>query len=672
MDMGQQQIHGGFQGQTQMVYNPQAGQQGYNQPQPMMDNPQFQKGIGNYPGQPPIGQQQPRAKHVQPVEQSLNYPMKSGPGSQPHSAAKQPKHYDNQLKTGGFARKDDFDQGGFGADQWPQEEAYQGNVGKPNVNNPPSQYYGKSKPEYQKGGYGGKGGVQQGCYQDSYGGYDPQQAGYYESGDQDYQPVQGGYSKQQQQYGGVHGTETAYAGYDAKKQEKKKLPPATDTTKKNYAKASGANVGVTAPALSQKSQQQVNPKSKKSQPPTFEEMNEAAMQGNRPGIVAMTQVSGDQTTSWLQSAASPNEKFIDDTVENINRKPGFNRLKKKYNVRAKKLEEYKVRISSQADDGQAPAGHDSQQRKSSDSSSKKNSDGGEQQAGDASKARNLDPKMKPHLDFGLEFDENDSEQPEYGNASESGNQGDYYDMNDMHNEEQEFLSDDDGEEENSSGNYERAEIVIPQAKKFQDAPKMMSQDTKPVPVPLADVAKESKKGSDKVKAKSIVAKVADTEKKEKTKVMTIEAKENTSDQKQANVDDILKATVSADKAEVKVELEADTKKKDKLVSLVIKEKEIPDIQKETNDDAKVDSLIAKEVPETKKEHSNTENESKQLPPKATEPPQTEKSPEPKAEQKAEKPVEKETEEPAEEKATEEHAENPTEKPAEKQAEEPSA
>lgn len=527
LDMGQQQMHGGFQGQPQIGYkSTQGGHQGFNQPQPQIEIPHYQKGVGNFSGQQQPIVQQPHPKHVHQVEQSLNYPMKSGPGSQPQSAIKPSKNYDTQLKTGGFARKDEYVQGDFGGDHWPEEEPYQPKTVKPNINKPPSQYYGKNKPDYYTDPYVGKG-SRQASYQEGFADYDQQQAGYYEDESQEYVPVQsGGYSKQQQQYSGSHGTGSAYSGYDIKYQDKKKLPPATETTIKKHTKAGPTNMGVTAPALSQKSQQQVNPKTKKVMPPTLEEMNEAAMnQGNRPGIVAMTQVSGDQTTSWLQSAASPNEKFIDDTVENINRKPGFNRLKKKYHVREKKLQEYKARVRGDGDPmdvvNQDESGFE---RKSSGSSSKRNSDGGELQAGETAKSRTVDPKKKPNLDFRLEAEDNNSEHLEYGNTSENINAQDDEDddMKEQLNEEQEFFSDDDGEEENSSVSYEREDIAIPQAQKVKDTPKMMTQDTKAVAVPIKDDAKKPNKSSDKVKVTSPAPK----EKESKDKIKSPKKEKN--------------------------------------------------------------------------------------------------------------------------------------------------
>lgn len=523
MDMIQQPMHSGFQGQPHIGYkSPQGGHQVFNQPQPQIENPNYQKAAVNFPGQQQPMVQQPHPKHVHQIEQSLNYPMKSGPGSQPQSAIKPPKNYDTQLKTGGFARKDEYVQGAFGGDHWPEEEAYQPKAVKPNINKPPSQYYGKNKPDYYTDPYVGKGSRQAG-YQEGFADYDQQQPGYYEDESQEYVPVQsGGYSKQQQQYSGSHGTGSAYSGYDIKKQDKKKLAPATETTIKKHPKTGAINMGVTAPALSQKSQQQVNPKTKKIISPTLEEMNEAALnQGNRPGIVAMTQVSGDQTTSWLQSAASPNEKFIDDTVENINRKPGFNRLKKKYHVREKKLQEFKARVMGGGDQMYVvPQDDNGSERKSSGSSSKKNSDGGEQQAGETAKSRAVDPKKKPDLDFRLEVEDNDSERVEYGNNSQNVNDQDDEDddMKEQLNEEQEFFSDNDGEEENSSVGYESEDIAIPEAQKVKDAPKMMTQDTKAVAVPIKDDAQKSKKSSENVK----LASPKDKESKDKIKSPTKE------------------------------------------------------------------------------------------------------------------------------------------------------
>lgn len=63
-------------------------------------------------------------------------------------------------------------------------------------------------------------------------------------------------------------------------------------------------------------------------------------------------ITDDQlgSSSWINPNV-PYEKFIDDTVENINRKPGFNRQKKKCQERKKKLEDY---LQSLAAAGKTP------------------------------------------------------------------------------------------------------------------------------------------------------------------------------------------------------------------------------------------------------------------------------------------------------------------------------
>ena len=47
-------------------------------------------------------------------------------------------------------------------------------------------------------------------------------------------------------------------------------------------------------------------------------------------------------------ASTPDVKFIDPTVENINRKPGFNRAKKRVYSRDKKMQEFKSRAQSES------------------------------------------------------------------------------------------------------------------------------------------------------------------------------------------------------------------------------------------------------------------------------------------------------------------------------------
>ena len=159
---------------------------------------------------------------------------------------------------------------------------------------------------------------------------------------------------------------------------------------------------------------------------------------------------GMPTTSWLQGAASPNEKFIDDTVENINRKPGFNRSKKKKYDRDRKLEEYLARVDSQAEI----------ERKDSGTSSQKKSDGGQKEAGDKAKQRNVNPKKNPNLDFGFEVEEGESESHDGSNSNRQQRIGE----EDEYNEEQEFVSDEDGEEEEDY-EEEGGNEFIPEANK---------------------------------------------------------------------------------------------------------------------------------------------------------------------------------------------------------------
>lgn len=207
-----------------------------------------------------------------------------------------------------------------GFNQPPESQQYHSKGAKANINNPPSQYYGKEKPDYYKGGYqkpshGGRAGQQHGHY-DAYDNYDPYySASYYDSSakSQDLSAAQSGHPKSQQQFG------EQTAAYDKTRAERRpKLPAATEPIIKKQTKASlqpGA-----APKEGHASKR----------PQTYEEMAEKTPKSLAPEHrgMGMSDDIGLTTTSWLQGAAAPNEKFIDDTVENINRKPGFNRNKK--------------------------------------------------------------------------------------------------------------------------------------------------------------------------------------------------------------------------------------------------------------------------------------------------------------------------------------------------------
>ena len=337
--------------------------------------------------------------------------------------------------------------GGFDQPQEPQQ--YHSKGTKANINNPPSQYYNKAKPDYYKGGYqkpqthaGPRMGQQHGHY-DSYGNYDPYySASYYDPSakSQDVSSMQSGHPKSQQQFS----EQPQSPVYDKPKPDRKsKLTAATEPTLRKNPKST------LQPGVASK---EGHPSKR---PQTYEEMVEKTPKSLAPEHrgMGMSDDIGLTTTSWLQGAAAPNEKFIDDTLENINRKPGFNRNKKKKFDRDRKLEEYRVKLQQQEAE-QAQGGS-----KSSDASSQKKSEGGEKEAGETAKPRNLDPKKKPNLDFGVEIDEGESESHDGSEPEEQFKIGE----EDEYNEEQELISDDEDEDEFAEEELEAK--LIPEAKK---------------------------------------------------------------------------------------------------------------------------------------------------------------------------------------------------------------
>ena len=319
-----QQPHGGAQ---QHAYPTHGGPQTYP--------PGYPQGSGQH--HQPIQNQPPHPKKMQPAYegQTLNPPLQQqpptrppGPMNPPHPKEKATEEFRQPGFRGGQGQEFQGGQPGFqprpGYNQPQEPQQYHSKGAKANINNPPSQYYGKGKPDYYKGGYqkpesqsSSRMGHQQGYY-DQYGNYDPYYStSYFDSSakSQEFGPSHGGSHQKQSQH-----SEQNYPSYDkpGKGERKPKQPAATEPTIKKNPKQQPA------PQPPKES----NPPKK---PPTYEEMmsdkTPKSLVRDDRGLI-MSEEIGQTTTSWLQGAASPNEKFIDDTVENINRKPGFNRLKK--------------------------------------------------------------------------------------------------------------------------------------------------------------------------------------------------------------------------------------------------------------------------------------------------------------------------------------------------------
>lgn len=429
---------GHFEGQ-QMVQPEQfehPGQQFGNQPGMHQGFPQQGGGHPNYMAQFPQGGH-PQHHQPQPIQpthpkkippayegQTLNQPLhQTVPPVRPGPKEKPPQNFRQQGYQG---QEFQGAQGGYQPRvQQPEPQQYHSKGAKANINNPPSQYYAKDKQDYYKGGYQKADHKQD--YYEPYDDYDP----YYQGG-QYYDPA----SKSQEFSHSQSKYSDQYTGYDKQKDRKPKQPAATEPTIK-------------------KPRQTNPPQAKESgkKASTFvDEMSEGktpkSMVREDRGIMSGEIGVGQTTTSWLLGAASANEKFIDDTVENINRKPGFNRNKKKVFERDRKLEEYKRRVQE--------AGEPSRK----DSSEQPKSDGGQQQAGDAAKARTaVDPKKKPNLDFGLEIDEGESESHRGSDPEDNAQIGEEPE----YQEEQDFIS--DGDDDDDDYHQDEGAELIPEAKR---------------------------------------------------------------------------------------------------------------------------------------------------------------------------------------------------------------
>ncbi len=268
----------------------------------------------------------------------------------------------------------------------PQQNFSGGN--KPTLNNPPNQYYQKPRQEY----YGGKGPYpkqgaqpekfrQQGPGSHYTGGQQQREASFgefpqqqhsgdsgsyyssqyqssaqsieYASGQQSYQSInqQGGYNNPQQ---GPDQTKPNSKKYSqqikpanqpvpvAQQQSGvKKQPGARDIVATNQASYTPSGPIGVQHSGSHQLQQQGGKKEKDQRRSKNNQFDDNIMEVPRTISDQIKTVTDDQlgSSSWINTNV-PYEKFIDDTVENVNRKPGFNRQKKKFSERQKKLEEY--------------------------------------------------------------------------------------------------------------------------------------------------------------------------------------------------------------------------------------------------------------------------------------------------------------------------------------------
>lgn len=164
----------------------------------------------------------------------------------------------------------------------------------------------------------------------------------------------------------------------------------------------------------------------------------------------------------------PKERFIDDTVENINRKPGFNKLKKKSTRRAQLLEEY---LKGLAAGGGEPAPVVGQPVTSIGSISNMRVDMGSNvfvssvALTDSNKADHSQQQSSPsvpHLDFTEQFDEEEDEERRRREAEHRAKQvaasgslrqplGEVGESDEINNDPEEQLESDGEEEEDFYG-----------------------------------------------------------------------------------------------------------------------------------------------------------------------------------------------------------------------------
>lgn len=319
---------------------------GYHQPQSMRpaydnqtQNPNIRKGI--HANQPIDASLIKQGHHNPRYEDPLAYGDQTDAAYQKSSSGARPGAARGGNPQGSYVRPQ---HGARESEDWRYEEDYYGGQmsgggqgkGKPSLNNPPNQYY--QKPTHDS--YGPKGGqtkmgerhqnprAYQAAQADSY--RDQHQAyslkSYEQMPDKYNQP---GYDQGQQKgapYGHQSveskrgGKQQPQAGGSKKKPDPKQPPRGSDG--------------------SQGSQNQLPVSNQKTQrkPPNVFDDNIMDI----PRTLETTKTLTDETPgsgSWINPSAL-HEKFIDDTVENVNRKPGFNRQKKTHHGRQKKLEEY--------------------------------------------------------------------------------------------------------------------------------------------------------------------------------------------------------------------------------------------------------------------------------------------------------------------------------------------
>lgn len=145
------------------------------------------------------------------------------------------------------------------------------------------------------------------------------------------------------------------------------------------------------------------------------------------------------STTAVPLPASPNERFIDDTVENINKKPGFNRSKKRNTQRAKKLEVLEAKRQAEPESTKLQDGGeqmDEPKERTKKHESEKDIDDGD--------AIPFDPSKRPQLDFSPNLDDEEIHESEDGPIDEKQEIGeDSEDSSEYGEEEQEYFEDEE-------------------------------------------------------------------------------------------------------------------------------------------------------------------------------------------------------------------------------------
>ena len=312
------------------------------------------------------------------------------------------------------------------------------------LNNPPNQYYQKPKPDFYANkpqGQALKQGQQQFKSEGQFQGQQDSGQKSYQSGiNSQYQqqysesypeyPNQAVSQKQSSHKGSIHSSSQSGQPQlqqplaENKKAQKPQLQQPQSAQKKMNALVQPQEAPFVAQQLPKaQKQQNIFDNNIMEVPNTYSEIKTPKVAQNQPSPKKQTQMH------------TVNEKFIDDTVENVNRKPGFNKLKKKSNSRHKKLEEYFMKVKNGeivpdfVDEDTATDVSPGKEQQNL----KKNTEGKEK----TNLVSTIDPKKRPVLDFRPEEELSAEENEQYAKAGSKGLVDDVAEEDEEDEEEQE-------------------------------------------------------------------------------------------------------------------------------------------------------------------------------------------------------------------------------------------